>query len=81
MTAIILKKELHQAIDKMPDAGFLKAVYALFKGYTVNYDSDYELSFEDKANLDHQRKLHKAGKTKSYSAAEVRKMVLSKRKK
>ena len=81
MTAITLKKELHQAIDKMPDAGFLKAVYALFKEYAVNYDSDYELSSEDKMELDHQRKLHKAGKTKSYTVTEVRKMVLSKLKK
>lgn len=81
MTSTTLKKELHQAIDKMSDAGFLKAVYALFKGYTVSYDSDYELSSEDKANLDHQRKLHKAGKIKSYTIAEVRKMILGKLKK
>jgi hypothetical protein len=81
MTATTLKKELHHAIDKMPDAGFLKAVYAMFKEYTVSYDSDYELNPEDKANLDQQRKLHKAGKTKSYTVAEVRKMVLGKLKK
>jgi hypothetical protein len=81
MTTTTLKKELHHAIDTMPDAGFLKAVYAMFKEYPVSYDSGYELSSEDKENLDHQRKLHKAGKTKSYTITEVRKMVLSKLKK
>ena len=78
MTTTTLKKELHHAIDKMSDSGFLKAVYAMIREYTISYDSDYQLSAEDKAELDKQKKLHKAGKSKSYTIAEVRKMALSK---
>ncbi len=78
MTTTALKKDLHKAIDNMPDAGFLKAVYAMFREYPVNYDSDYQLSETEKAELDEQKKLHKAGKTKSYSRSEVRKAVLAK---
>lgn len=81
MTAVALKKELHNAVDNMSDTGFLKAVYALFKEYSVSYESDYELSPVEKANLDRQRKLHKTGKTKSYSVSEVRKMAVGKLKK
>ena len=77
MTTTTLKKELHHAIDNMPDSGFLKAVYAMFKEYTVGYNSDYPLSAEDKAELDRRKKLRKTGKTKSYSLSEVRKLVLS----
>jgi len=81
MTAVALKKELHNAVDKMPDTGFLKAVYAMFKEYSVSYESDYQLSPLEKVELDKQRKLHKAGKSKSYSVAEVRKMAVGKLKK
>ncbi len=81
MTAVALKKELHNAVDKMPDTGFLKAVYAMFKEYSVSYESDYQLSPLEKGELDKQRKLHKAGKSKSYSVAEVRKMAVGKLKK
>ena len=78
MTSTALKKELHQAIEDMPDAVFLKAVYAMFKGYTVSYDSNYELSDQEKDELDTQKKLHKAGKSRSFSVAEVKKMAFAK---
>ncbi|MCG3167742.1 MAG: hypothetical protein POELPBGB_03537 [Bacteroidia bacterium] len=81
MTTIAIKKELHKAVDNMPDAGFLKAVYALFKEYSQNYNTDFELSPDVKSELDKERKLHKAGKSKSYSVAEVRKIALGKLKK
>ena len=38
-----------------------------------NSGEDYELSEKEKKELDHLHKLHKAGKTKSYTVAEVRK--------
>ena len=43
--------------------------------------TDYELSDKEKKQLDHLHKLHKAGKTKSYTVAEVRKYAAGKLKK
>jgi hypothetical protein len=77
MTTRTLKKQLHKAIDHMPDAGFLKAVHALFKEYSLSYDNGYELSPSEKEELHEQKKLHRAGKTKSYTVSQVRKMALS----
>jgi hypothetical protein len=81
MTTTTLKKQLHKAIDDMPDTGFLKAVHALFKEYSLSYDNNYQLSPAEKEELDEQKKLHKAGKTKSYTESQVRKMALSSLKK
>jgi hypothetical protein len=81
MTTTTIKKELHKAIDDMGDSGFLKAVYAMFKEYTVTYDGSYKLSASEKAELDEQKKLHTEGKTKSYSVSGVRKIVSGKAKK
>lgn len=75
MTTTTIKKELHKAIDDMGDSGFLKAVYAMFKEYTVTYEGVYKLSAAEKTELDEQKKLHKAGKTKSYSLSEARKQM------
>jgi hypothetical protein len=79
MTTTTIKKELHKAIDNMGDSGFLKAVYAMFKEYTVRYDGEYKLSKTEKLELDEQKKLHIAGKSKSYSVSEVRKIVAAKK--
>jgi hypothetical protein len=81
MTTKALKKELHQEIDKMPDDGFLQIVHAMFKQYAISYESAYELSDRQKAELDEQKKLHRAGKTKFYSLAEVRKNAVARLKK
>jgi len=81
MTTRTLKKQLHQAIDDMPDAGFLKAVHALFKEYSVNYDNGYILSESEKKELDEEKRLHLAGKTKSYSVQEARKNAIARLKK
>lgn len=77
MTTTALKKELHHAIDEISDSGFLKAVHAMFKEYTVGYESNYHLTSEDKAELDRRKKLRKEGKSRSYSLSEVRKLILS----
>ncbi len=78
MTTNAIKKELYKAIDHTEDAGFLKAVYAMFKEYNISYESDYKLTASEKTELDEQKKLHKAGKTKSYTISEVRKIASSK---
>jgi hypothetical protein len=81
MTTTTIKKELHKAIDNMGDSSFLKAVYAMFKEYTITYDGTYQLSPAEKDELDEQKELHKAGKTKSYTLSEVRKLAVGKVKK
>ena len=70
MNTKTLKQELHVAIDGITDAKILNAVYTILR---KNSGEDYELSDKEKKELDHIHKLHKAGKTKSYTVAEVRK--------
>ena len=81
MTSSVLKKELHKAIDGTADTGFLKAVYAMFKEYIPDFSSDHEFSSDEKRILDHQKKLHLSGKSKSYSVADVRRKAVGRLKK
>ncbi|HTL82357.1 MAG TPA: hypothetical protein VL651_11660 [Bacteroidia bacterium] len=81
MKTAALKKELHRSIDAMPDEAFLEAVYAMFRSYASGYESGYDLSQKEKAELDKERKQFKAGKGKNYSVTEVRKKLLSRLKK
>ena len=74
MKAITIKKEMHQAIDVIDDTNFLKAIYVLLNEKTKEYG--YELSEEEKQELDYLRKQHKSGKSKSYTLADVRKEAL-----
>jgi hypothetical protein len=43
----------------------------------INFNSDYELSPSEKRELDEQQRLHLAGKTKSYTLAEVREHAIA----
>ncbi len=79
MKAMAIKKEMHHAIDVIDDKEFLKAVYLILNEKSKEYE--YELSSEEKRELDQLKKLHKSGKSKSYSVAEVRKEAYSKLKK
>ena len=69
MTTTTLKKHLHKAIDIINDEGFLRAVYTIVNEKTHEYEPS--LSPEQWAEIDHRVKLHKAGKSKSYSLEEV----------
>ena len=73
-----LKKELHVAIDSTTDNEILEAVYTILR---KNNGEEYELSEKEKKELDYLHKLHKAGKSKSYTMAEVRKYANAKLKK
>ena len=73
-----LKKELHVAIDSATDTEILNAVYTILR---KSEGEGYELSDKEKKELDQLSKLHKAGKSKSYSMAEVRKYAQAKLKK
>ena len=76
MKAIAIKKELHHAIDISEDKDFLKAIYVLLNDKSKEYD--YDLTDEDKAELDDLKKQNKAGKLKSVSLAQIRKNAHSK---
>lgn len=79
MKSLAIKKELHHVIDVIEDKEFLKAIYVLLNEKSKEYD--YELSENEKKELDHLSNLHKAGKSKSFSMEEVRKYAHSKLKK
>jgi len=79
MKTIGIKKELHHAIDVIDDTDFLKAIHVLLNEKSKEYE--YELSAEEKQELDYLRKQHKSGKSKSYTMAEVRKLASLKIKK
>ena len=63
MKATVIKKELHHAIYVINDTDFLKAIYVLLNEKSKEYE--YELSTEEKQELDYLRKQHKSGKSKS----------------
>lgn len=79
MKAIAIKKEMHHAIDVIEDKDFLKAVYVILNEKSKEYD--YNLSDDDKKELDELDKQNKAGKLKSVSLAQIRKEAYSRVKK
>ncbi len=79
MKTLSIKKELHTAIDVIEDKEFLKAIHLLLNEKSKEYT--YELSEEEKKELDMLSKQHKSGKSKSYSMDEVRKQAHAKLKK
>ena len=81
MSALTLKKQLHKAIDETPDSAFLQTIYSLFQQFKNRADVEITLSEENKRVLDEEKRLHLAGKTKSFTIAEVRKNESAKFKK
>lgn len=79
MKAIAIKKEMHHAIDVIEDKDFLKAVYLILNEKSREYD--YELSDDDKIELDSLKKQNNAGKLKSVSVEQIRKNAYSKARK
>ncbi|MBX3163481.1 MAG: hypothetical protein KF900_03300 [Bacteroidetes bacterium] len=76
MKAIAIKKEMYHAIDVIEDKDFLKAIYTLLNDKSKEYD--YELTDDDKAELDSLKKQNKAGKLKSTTLEQIRKNAHSK---
>jgi hypothetical protein len=76
MTASTLRKELHKAIDNIEDQSFLKAVFTIVNEKKFEYD----LSPDQWHDVEQAQKLHKSGKSKSYSWEEVKKHAKSKAK-
>jgi pyruvate dehydrogenase complex dehydrogenase (E1) component len=79
MKALAIKKEMHHAIDLIEDKDFLKAIHTILNEKSKEYA--FELSEDEKKELDATRKQYKLGKSKSYTVAEVRKQAYSKLKK
>ena len=79
MTTKTLRQNLHKAIDNIKDDSFLQAVLTIVNEKKDN--NEYDLSAEQWAEIDHRVKLHKAGKSKSYSLTEVVKYAKQKVKK
>jgi hypothetical protein len=75
MKTATIKEEMYHAIEIIDDKDFLKAIHVLLNEKSKEYE--FELSAEEKKMLDEERKLHKAGKSKSYTMAEVRKYAYS----
>ncbi len=76
MKTTVLKKEMFDAINIIEDTGFLKAINFLLHEKSKEYE--YELSEKEKEELDNLRDQHKAGKSKSFTMAEVRKVAKDK---
>ena len=81
MSVLTLKKQLHKAIDETPDSAFLQTIYSLFQQFKNKAKVEITFSEANKQILDEEKMLHLAGKTKSYSIAEVRKNATARLKK
>ena len=73
-TAISIKEKLHQTIDCIDDEKVLEAFYTILGSYR-NEAVDYELTDEQLQGLEKREADHLAGKTKSHSLEEFRKIM------
>jgi len=73
-TAISIKEKLHQKIECIDDEKVLEAFYTILDNYR-NEAEDYELTDEQFKELEKREADHLAGKTKSYSLEEFRKIM------
>lgn len=78
MTKAVLKNKLVKAIGEVQDEKLLKDVYNFLNSH-LRADA-YELTEEDKAELDKRMARHKAGLDKSYTWEEVKEKVRKRRK-
>ena len=74
MTTAALKKEIKKVIENIDDNRVLEAVFVLLNNNVQN--DNYILSDEDMAVIEEGEAEYKSGKTKTYTAAEVRKKIL-----
>jgi putative addiction module component (TIGR02574 family) len=77
MTVTALKKRIIRTLDKVNDTKTLQLVYDILE-HSANPPQEYELTPAQKKELDRRMKLHKQGKMKYYTLAEIRKKVRSK---
>lgn len=70
----ILKRKIHDAIDKTEDNILLKAVFTILD---KNFERDtYELSDADIAIIEERKLEYVSGKSKTYTVVAVKKKIL-----
>lgn len=73
-TVISIKEKLHQTIDSIDDDKILEAFYIILGSYR-NVAEEYVLSDKDLIELKKRETDHIAGRTKSYSTDEIKKII------
>ena len=79
MSILKIKEELHHYINNNADESFVQLMWDMMKVHENTKDEDYELTPLQKKELDRRVKMHKSGKSKSYSWEEVKQRILSHR--
>ena len=77
MTTVHLKKNIHEAVDKIDDPGLLQAVYTILEKQ-MKAVPEYELTLAQQKELDKRLAGHKAGRSRSYTWAEAKKSLSGK---
>lgn len=70
------RKYLRNYINKV-DERFLNAMFAMLKSYIDGTTSDFELTVQQKSELDKRMARHKKGESKSYTFEEVKQRARS----
>ncbi|MBI3510423.1 MAG: hypothetical protein HY064_07145 [Bacteroidetes bacterium] len=78
MTKSVLKRKLTKAITESNDEWMLNNVYQFMRKMMLS--EEYEISDEDKVELDERLARDKAGLERSYSWEEVKKLVRKRKK-
>lgn len=73
MTKAVLKKKLHEVIDKLDDQGVLELIHSIAESHLVEDD----LTVEQKKELALALKESLDGKTETYSWEEVKAAILA----
>lgn len=66
-----IKKKLHDYIEDA-DSDLLNLMESVVESYRKNHPVDYQLSDEQKAELDRRKEKHISGESTSYSWEEVK---------
>lgn len=77
MTRVQIKNKVQDYLDHA-DERILKMVYALLKEYQKTPDSESLMTDAQKVEIDRRWKLHKSGKSKSYTIEEMRQHITAK---
>ncbi|MEO5642447.1 MAG: addiction module protein [Bacteroidia bacterium] len=78
MTKTVLKNKLVKTIGQVQDEKLLQGIYNFLNSHL--HAENYELTDEDKAELDNRMSRHKAGLDKSYTWEEVKDRVRKRKK-
>ena len=68
-----IRTALYKTIETIDDAEFLEAILKIMN--TKSNESDYFISDKDWAEIERRQKLHKNGKSKSYTLNEAKKQI------